>query len=104
MNAYNTAATATATASLVLDWAFSLPAHMMWVSAGGGTFNVLAGAVACHAGVSFDQAHDALDQVGGPDWRDALWTRNHLNDGDGVDATGVAKFLARQARRVGGAA
>ena len=86
----------------VLDWAFSLPAHRMWVS-GAGTCNVLAGALARHTGMSFDQAHAALDQVGGPDWRDALWTRNHLNDGDGVDAAGVDKFLTRQGRRDGGA-
>lgn len=84
-------------AAAILGWAFALPAHTMWVSAGGGTANVLAGALARHLGISFDAAHAALNAAGGPDWYGALYTRHHLADLDGqtADAAGVAKFLKR---------
>jgi len=47
-----------------------------WVSAGGGTANVVAGTIARATGVSFEAAHDALDTQGnailGEDWYGAL--------------------------------
>lgn len=53
-------------AQFVLDWAFDLP--RLWVSAAGGTANVLAGELSRFAGVSFQESSDLLDQVGGPNW------------------------------------
>lgn len=85
-------------ASAALDWAFAGP---LWVSAGGGTANCLAGAIAKHCGVGFDTAMDALDRAGGPGWYSLLsmrvgeecdWPKNR-------DAKGVIRFLDRQARR-----
>ena len=42
-----------------------------WVSAAGGTANVAAGIIARRTGLSYEDAHLALDVVGGPDWY--LW-------------------------------
>jgi len=39
-----------------------------WVSAGGGTANVVAGEISRATGVTFEDAHIALDVTGGPDW------------------------------------
>ena len=43
-----------------------------WVSAAGGTANVVAGTIARHCGISFEDALDILDQAGrewaGDDW------------------------------------
>ncbi len=39
-----------------------------WVSAGGGTANVVAGEIARATGAGFAEAHRALDLTGGEDW------------------------------------
>ena len=39
-----------------------------WVSVGGGTANIIAGEISRATGVSFEDAHHALDQTGGEDW------------------------------------
>jgi hypothetical protein len=39
-----------------------------WISAAGGTANVVAGEIARATGASFDEAHHALDVTGGEDW------------------------------------
>lgn len=43
-----------------------------WVSAAGGTANVVAGEISRAIGVSFTAAHRALDAVGGSDWYQEL--------------------------------
>jgi len=39
-----------------------------WVSASGGTANVVAGVISRETGVSFQDAHNALDDIGGEGW------------------------------------
>lgn len=43
-----------------------------WVSAGGGTANVVAGEISRSTGASFEEAHHALDVTGGEDWYSSL--------------------------------
>ena len=50
----------------------------LWVSAGGGTANVIAGELSRAMGCTFAAAHAALDAAGGKDWygilaRDNSW-------------------------------
>lgn len=39
-----------------------------WVSAGGGTANIIAGIISRSANVDFKSAHKALNETGGNDW------------------------------------
>jgi len=43
-----------------------------WVSASGGTANVVAGEIARATGVTFEDAHHALDATGGDGWYQAM--------------------------------
>ena len=44
-----------------------------WVSAGGGTANVVAGEIARATGASFEEAHRALSVTGREAWGDGDW-------------------------------
>ena len=82
-------------ATFVLDLCYSQKA--MWVSAAGGTANVLAGELSRFTGASFDAAHAALDMAGGPDWYEMLPAHfNPFDYTDWTDAKGVGKALSRR--------
>ena len=72
----------------------------MWVSAGGGTANVVAGTIARDCAVSFDDAMRALDVTGGPDWySDLAWAQPWRPDAWFEDIPGRwdARTVARAA-------
>jgi hypothetical protein len=84
-----------AAAGFALDWAHSQRA--MWVSAAGGTANVLAGEISRFTGSSYEEAHNALDVAGGPDWYDELPAHsNPFVQNDWTDARGLGKAMARR--------
>jgi hypothetical protein len=73
----------------------------LWVSAGGGSANVAAGIISRATGVSFDQAHEALDQIGNDghttDWYDRLGYENLRLEPD--EARWDVRTVARAACR-----
>lgn len=77
-----------------------------WVSAAGGTANVVAGEIARATGASFDEAHQALDAIGreqlGEDWYSVLadsqpWRWDDLDSAE--DARWDVRTIARAAVR-----
>ena len=73
-----------------------------WVSAGGGTANVVAGEIARATGAPFDEALHALDVTGGEDWCARLayaqpWAVDAWHDG--VPGRWDARTIARAACR-----
>ena len=77
-----------------------------WVSAAGGTANVVAGVISSATGVSYEDAHHALDVMGrevlGDNWYQQLaeaqpWPMNDLDSADG--ARWNARTIARAAAR-----
>ena len=65
----------------------------MWVSAGGGTANVVAGVISRSTGVSFDDAHHALNVMGGDDWYADL-AHSQPHRWDDLDAASDARWDA----------
>lgn len=80
----------------VIIWANEGP---LWVSAGGGTANVLAGELAHFMGCSFEDALDALREVGGSHWYSDLYWTVHTEEGPCRDARGVGRYLDRLKRK-----
>ena len=81
-----------------------------WVSAAGGTANVVAGEIARATGVSFDEAHHAIDVIGrehlGEDWYSVLadlqpWRWDDLDSAEGArwDARTIAKVACKRPRQ-----
>ena len=73
-----------------------------WVSAGGGTANVVAGEIALATGASFAEARHALDVTGGEDWYSSLayaqpWAIDAWHDD--VPGRWDARTIARAACR-----
>lgn len=79
-----------------LKWAYAGP---LWVSAGGGTANVLAGEIAHFMGCPFIEALKALREVGGQHWYSDLYFAVHVSDGPCRDARGVGRYLERLDRK-----
>ncbi len=76
-----------------------------WVSAGGGTANVVAGEIARATGAAFDEALHALDVTGGEDWYSDLayaqpWGWNDMDAAETArwDARIIAKAACRPVR------
>lgn len=67
----------------------------VWVSAGGGTANVLAGEIAQATGVSYEQAHHLLNKYGGEDWYFLFHVVNRGCENPRFDARTIAKAAAR---------
>lgn len=79
-----------------------------WVSAAGGTANVVAGVISSATGVSYEDAHHALDVMGreqlGEDWYSVLADSQpwHCDDLDSAEeARWAARTIARAAVRYG---
>ena len=73
-----------------------------WVSAGGGTANVVAGEIARATGAEFAEAHRALDLTGGEDWYSTMayaqpWPIDSWHDD--VPGRWDARTIARAACR-----
>ena len=94
-------------AARFFSWAETAAANGgFWVSAAGGTANVVAGVISSATGVSYEDAHHALDVMGrevlGDNWYQQLaeaqqWPRNDLDSADGArwDARTIARAAAR---------
>ena len=77
----------------VLNWAFSTP---LFVSAGGGTANCLAGALSQFLNISYKDAHQMLNVVGGDDWyQDLHLTWRDIDPDTTADAHGVLTALRK---------
>ena len=72
----------------------------MWISAAGGTANVIAGVIARAVGVSFEEAYHALDASGGANWYADLayqqpWAVDYLPEHPRWDADLIARAACR---------
>ena len=67
----------------------------VWISAGGGTANVLAGEIAQATGVSYEQAHHLLNVWGETRWYFLFHVANRGYENPRFDARTVAKAAAR---------
>lgn len=72
----------------------------LWVSAAGGTANVVAGEISRATGVSFEEAHQLLDITGGENWYEELayqqpWPINHIPEEPRWDARVIARAACR---------
>lgn len=90
---------------LALNWAFDTKRGPLWVSAAGGTWNVLAGNVARFLGIDYPTSHTLLrkaaSQKYGEDFYGILWFRCGIKDLDLPyrDARGVKTYLERLVKR-----
>jgi hypothetical protein len=90
---------------LTLAWAFDKSRGPLWVSAAGGTFNVLAGNLARFLGTEYIFTRQVLRSLAismyGPDYYGILWIRNGIKDLDEPyrDAKGVKTYLERCEKR-----
>lgn len=69
-----------------------------WVSAGGGTANVIAGEIARATGDLFHETHAALEHTGGQDWYSNMYQAQPFNgepEGYRFDARTVARAACR---------
>jgi hypothetical protein len=67
----------------------------VWVSVGGGTANVLAGAVAQASGVSYEQAHHLLNVWGEREWYVTFHNANRGYENPRFDARTIAKAAVK---------
>jgi len=84
-----------------LEWAFDASRGPLWVSAAGGTWNVLAGNLARFLNIDYPTAHSLLRSAAsdkyGDDYYGILWFRVGTKDMDAPyrDARGVKTYLER---------
>jgi len=70
----------------------------LWVSAGGGTKNVIAGEISRHHGLEYGVAHTLLTQMLGEDWySDLYWAQPRVEDWDELrfDARTIVRAAIR---------
>jgi len=92
-------------AELTIAWAFDKSRGPLWVSAAGGTWNVLAGNLALFLGTEYSFTRQMLRANAiakyGPDYYGILWVRNGIKSMDAPyrDAKGVKTYLERCEKR-----
>lgn len=71
----------------------------VWISAGGGTANVIAGEIAAASGVTYERAHALLDIWGEHKWYHLFNVANRGWESPRFDARTIAKAAARNLGR-----
>jgi len=67
----------------------------IFISAGGGTANVLAEGISRHCGVTFEEAHHLLNEYGERDWYALFYNKNRAWEVHRFDARTLTKAAAQ---------